>query len=119
MHGNETFEDFVHGSTVDTCVDFDEAVALTFAGQDLFAKIDASVRAGRIKYNATDYEICRAAIEVEDCDEIFQQNGATPMLPDACSTYEVGQVPHGGACTLAGDCAVVPEQCNPSTHTCG
>ncbi|HEX2689095.1 MAG TPA: hypothetical protein VHN14_20880 [Kofleriaceae bacterium] len=89
-----------------------------FEGQDFFTKLDASVTAGRIKYNANDYETCVTAGEAEPCDQYFGQNGAHPMLPAACGTAEVGLVATGGACTLDDDCAVDGNSCDSTAHTC-
>lgn len=100
MHQNQTFEDHYGGATVDACVNSLKTLILTFQGPDYFTKLDASVTAGRIKYNADDYETCFIALEAETCDQFFRQNGATSTPPAACDTAEVGLVATGGACTI-------------------
>lgn len=119
MHGNESFENHYGGATADACFNSVKTIALTFNGQDFFTKLDASVSAGRIKYNANDYETCLTAGEAETCDQFFGQNGATEMLPAACDTAEVGLVATGGACTIDLDCAGAVDSCDPTAHTCG
>lgn len=119
MHGNQAFEDHYGGATVDECVNSLKTLTLTFRGQDYFTKLDASVTAGRITYNADDYETCLAALEAETCDQVFRQNGATSTPPAACDTAAVGLVATGGACTLDEDCAVAGDGCDSTANTCG
>jgi hypothetical protein len=119
MHNNQSFADYVHGSTVDACVNTLKTLVTTFNGQDYFTKLDASVTAGRIKYNSTDYETCLTAVEATTCDQFFDQNGATYTPPAACDTYKVGQVMTAGACTLDDDCAGATDSCDSTAHTCG
>jgi hypothetical protein len=119
MHQNQTFEDHYGGATVDACVNSLKTLILTFQGPDYFTKLDASVTAGRIKYNADDYETCFMALEAETCDQFFRQNGATSTPPAACDTAEVGLVATGGACTIDDDCAVDGDGCDSTAHTCG
>ena len=119
MHENQSFENYVGGSTVDACFNSVKTLMLTFNGQDYFTKLDASVTAGRIKYNPNDYDTCLKAGEAESCDQFFEQNGATEMLPAACDTVQVGQVSTAGACTLDVDCASENDACDETKHTCG
>lgn len=119
MHNNQTFENFVGGATVSACVNTVKTLVLSFNGQDYFTKLDASVTAGRIKYNATDYSTCATAGEALTCDQLFGQNGATATLPAACDTFEMGQVPTAGTCTIDADCAAATDSCDPTAHTCG
>lgn len=119
MHGDEPFADYVGGSTVDACVNTVKTLVLTFNGQDYLTKLDASVAADRIKYNANDFDTCLAAVEASTCDQFFEQNGANFTPPAACATFEVGQVPTAGACTLTEDCAAADNSCDETAHTCG
>jgi len=119
MHSNRTFEDFVAGSTVEACANSIKTLLLTFNGQDYLTKLDASVAAGRVKYNPMDYDTCIKAGEAESCDQFFHQNGAVEMLPAACDTVSVGQVATGGSCTLDADCAGAVDSCDTTAHTCG
>lgn len=119
MHNNESFPDHVGGSTVDACVNSIKTLVLTFNGQDYLTKLDASVAAGRIKYNANDYDTCVTAFEALTCDQLFEQNGATSTPPAACAAYKVGLVPTASACTLDDDCAAETDSCDPAAHTCG
>ena len=119
MHNGQSFMDYVGGSTVDACVNSLKTFVLGFNGQDYFAKLDASVTAGRIKYNADDYDTCATASDASTCDQFFTQNGAIYTAPAACDTFKVGQVPTAGVCTLDEDCAVVTNSCDSGTHTCG
>ena len=118
MHQNDSFENHYGGATVDACANSVKTLLLTFNGQDFFTKLDASVTAGRIKYNAADYETCLTAGEAETCDQFFRQNGATAAPPAACNTAEVGLVATGGACTIDEDCAVDGNSCDSIAHTC-
>jgi hypothetical protein len=119
MHQNDTFEDHYGGATVDACANSLKTLLLTFNGQDFFTKLDASVSAGRIKYNADDYETCLTAGEAQTCDQFFGQNGATAAVPPAaCDTAEVGLVATGGACTIDQDCAGAADSCDSTAHTC-
>jgi hypothetical protein len=119
MHQNQSFENFVGGTNVAACVNSLKTLTLTLNGQDFFTRLDASVSAGRIKYNADDYETCLAAGEAETCDQFFLQNGATAVPPAACGTAEVGAVATGGACTLDQDCAGAADLCDSTLNTCG
>jgi len=119
MHNDESFMNYVSGSTVDACASSLKTLVLSFNGQDYFTKLDASVTAGRIKYNADDYDTCAAASDASTCDQFFAQNGATYPAPSACDTFKVGQVPTTGACTLDEDCQIASNSCDTSTHTCG
>ena len=119
MHNNEPFMDYVGGSNVNACVNSVKTLVLTFKGQDYFTKLDASVTAGRIKYNATDYDTCATAGDGATCDQVFDQNGATYTPPAACDTFEVGLVLTAGACTLDEDCAAASDACDSGTNTCG
>jgi hypothetical protein len=119
MHQGDTFENHYGGATVDACVNSVKTLALALNGQDFFTKLDASVTAGRIKYNVDDYETCFMALEAQTCDQFFEQNGATSVEPAACNTAEVGLVATAGACTLDEDCAVDGDSCDSTAHTCG
>ena len=118
MHDNTSFEDFVGGANVSACVNVIKTFFLAVNGQDFFTKLDASVSAGRIKYNASDYETCAKAGDMETCDQVFDQNGATATPPAACSTFSAGQVASAGACTIDLDCAAASDLCDASAHTC-
>ena len=119
MHANQSFENYVGGATVDACFNSVKTLVLTFNGQDYFTKLDASVAAGRIKYNPNDYDTCLKAGEAESCDQLFKQNGAMGMPPAACDTASAGLVPTAGSCTLDEDCAGVNDSCDETQHTCG
>jgi hypothetical protein len=119
MHqNNPSFEDFVGGANVSACVGTIKTFFLAANGQDFFTKLDASVSAGRIKYSSADYETCANAADMETCDQIFDQNGATVTRPQACSTFSAGQVATAGACTLDLDCSAATDGCDPTSHTC-
>jgi hypothetical protein len=117
MHNNETFEDAVHGATVDACTTSLKTLLLAGNGQDYFTKLDASVTAGRIAYNKDDFEACSKGFEALTCDQVFDQNGATATEPEVCNTAVMSQVATGGACTLDQDCAA-DNGCNATAHTC-
>jgi hypothetical protein len=119
MHNGQAFADHYGGSNADACANSLKTLLLTFNGQDYFTKLDASVTAGRIKYNANDYDTCATAGEALTCDQFFVQNGATATLPAACDTASVGQVATAGACTLDDDCATAGDSCDAGAHTCG
>lgn len=119
MHSNRTFEDFVGGTTADACFNSLRTITLVVNGQDYFTKLDASVTAGRIKYNANDYDTCVDALEAQTCNQFFRQNGETAVDPAACNTASVGQVATGSACTIDDDCATVGDDCDATAHTCG
>jgi hypothetical protein len=119
MHQNSaSFEDFVGGTNVSGCVNTFQTFFQGTFGQGFFMQLDASVSAGRIKYNSTDYETCANAGDMETCDQIFDQNGATAMLPMACRTFFAGEVATSGACTLDFDCSVSTDGCDATSHTC-
>lgn len=119
MHQNSpSFEDFVGGTNVSACVNTLQTFFQGLLGQGIFTELDASVSAGRIKYNSADYETCANAGDMETCDQIFDQNGAMAMLPMACSTFFAGQVATSGACTISLDCAVAADGCDSTSHTC-
>lgn len=119
MHGDQTFVTYVGGATVDACAGSLKTFVLMLKGPDYFTKLDASVSAGRIKYNADDYDTCATASDVSTCDQFFTQNGAIYNAPIACDTFKLGQVPTAGACTLDEDCEIASNSCDPGTHTCG
>jgi hypothetical protein len=119
MHNGRAFADYAGGATASACENSAKTLVLSFNGQDYLTKLDASVTASRIKYNATDYDTCAASLEGQTCDQAFQQNGAVFTAPAACSTFEIGQVPTAGTCTLDEDCAVATDSCDSTAHTCG
>jgi hypothetical protein len=119
MHDDTAFEDFAGGATVSACVNSVKTLILATNGQDIFTKLDASVSAGRIKYNATDYETCASASDKQTCDQALDQNGAMSTPPAACGTFAVGQVASAGACTIDLDCASGNDVCDATAHTCG
>lgn len=117
MHQDSpTFEEFVGGANVSACANSLQTFFQGILGT--FTELDASVSAGRIKYNSTDYETCANAGDMETCDQIFDQNGAMATLPMACRTFFAGQVATSGACTLDLDCAAAADGCDSTSHTC-
>lgn len=68
------------------------------------AQIDASVAAGRVRYDAEDFAACEASQRGETCDEFFAGVLGGLPTPAACATGLVGTVTPGGTCTIVPDC---------------
>jgi hypothetical protein len=114
MH-NGQFEDN-YGTSASQCYDRIYGFVL-FLNPRLFDELDASVKAGRIVYNADDYGVCVSAASAESCDAFFGQNGADPgEEPPECQTWRVPQVKLGGVCTIDSDCTT--DNCDSDTKRC-
>jgi hypothetical protein len=107
-----------YGTSVDDCIVQTNALIEAFLGPGFAGKLDASVAAGRITYNAADAEVCLAASRALTCDQFFGQNGATATSPPECDTTFVGHVATGAACTIDLDCAAEADDCDQTSMTC-
>jgi hypothetical protein len=117
MHGGSTFDDR-YGTSVDACITQYNALAEAFLGANFAAKLDASVAAGRVMYDAGDAGVCLAAARALTCDQFFEQNGQMEVTPPECDTTFVGTVTTGGTCTIDFDCASEDDECDSETMTC-
>lgn len=117
MNNNTPFAS-AYGASVDDCVAQTNALIMQFLGADYFTKLDASVSAGRITYNASDAQTCLDAGSAQTCDQFFGQNGATYTPPAACDNAIKGTVATGGTCTIEDDCAASADSCDETTMMC-
>ncbi len=117
MNNNTPFAES-YGASVSDCVAQTTALINQFLGADYFAKLDASVAAGRVDYNAADAETCLDAGSAQSCDQFFGQNGAMYTPPAACDTAIRGTVATGGTCTIEEDCSVSADSCDETSMTC-
>ncbi|MBL8626046.1 MAG: hypothetical protein JNK64_32320 [Myxococcales bacterium] len=107
-----------YGTSVSDCVSQTTELIMAFLGADYFAKLDASVAAGRVTYDAGDAQACLDASSGQTCDQFFGQNGAVYTPPAVCDTALRGTVATGGTCTIENDCAVSADTCDDTTMTC-
>jgi hypothetical protein len=96
------FED-VFGADPDACVARMHELAL---GPST-AELEASVAAGRTRYDASAAQACLETIEELACSD-YWQTGATG--PDCQRTFE-GAVAEGGACDFSDECALPASIC--------
>lgn len=107
-----------YGTSVSDCVTRTNAILTQLLGADYLTKLDASVDAGRITFDAADAQACLDAGSAQTCDQFFDQNGATYTPPAACGTALAGTVATGGECTIEDDCALSADTCDDATMTC-
>ena len=103
---NHHFEDD-WGSTTDEC----------YAGAaDYFmpAGVEASVAAGKIKFDASAAKSCLAGIDYGSCSHFWKQG---PDYPSACGSALVGTVPEGGDCASDFECTG-DDVCDSTAETC-
>lgn len=117
MHNGTTFTQR-YGTSFDECQVKYRDLLERFLGPDFYVKLDASVDAGRITYNADDFAVCVAAARALTCDQFFGQNGQMSYEPPECATGFVGNVATGAMCTLDLDCATDGDECDDATMTC-
>ncbi len=67
-------------------------------------KVQASVDAGRISYDAEDFAEC-LAYETASCENFWRSFDNAEGVPEACQTDLYGTVPDAGTCTIPLDCA--------------
>lgn len=104
-----TFEgDF--GATVAAC-----EMKFAIDKMDL-TELEASISAGRVKYNAADAQKCVDGFAAMTCGQFWGTEMFTP--PAACETAIVGTVADGGACTIPDDCVGATSDCDPTTKKC-
>jgi hypothetical protein len=84
-------------TSVEECVDQLEE---PFAAD--FARIEASIEAGRMRFDAAEGDACVAAFAASSCSEF----AALLIEEDLCGAALVGLVETGGVCRYSGDCAI-------------
>jgi hypothetical protein len=117
MHNGDSFASS-YGASADECYNMTLALIQAFLGADYFAKLDASVAAGRVSYNAADAQACLDAGNAQTCDQLFEQNGQDFTPPAVCQTAIRGTVATGGTCTIGDDCSAAADDCLDNM-TCG
>ena len=91
---NHHFED-EWGSTTDEC----------YAGAAAYfmpADVEASVAAGKIKFDAGAAKACLSGIDYGSCSQFWQHG---PQYPSACGSALVGTIADGGDCSNDFECA--------------
>lgn len=84
-------------------------------GTPSHAKVEASIVAGRVKYDGVKAKTCVANLPGAPVCATYWDQG--PAYPAACDDVIAGTVATGGACTTGWDCASLDDYCGAS-QTC-
>lgn len=104
-HGGRELLDYAGGQDANACFDAIRQNFLQANGQEYLDALDASVEAGRIKYNPTAYQECADLYLRQSCDQLLDQHGQSYREPEVCRAVKAGQAAPGEACTIDDDCA--------------